>query len=106
MGSNSWNRRGRAEERKSTPSPHDFIDDTPDRYIPDNFDEIMQRIYEYGVIERRHHTEQGLSEQDYLQTVANTITAPSVIIELQQHGGPTWIYGSEFGDTEQVVVVP
>ena len=46
-----------------------------DRYIPDNFDEIMQRIYEYDVIERKYHTEQGLGEQDYLQTVANTITA-------------------------------
>ena len=95
-----------SSSNKSAPSPDDPFNDMPDRYIPDNFDEIMQQIYEHGVIERRHHTEQGLSEQDYLQTVANTITAPSVIIELQQHGGPTWIYGSEFGNTEQVVVVP
>ena len=64
---------GRAEERKSTPPPRDPINDMPDRFT-DNFDEIMQRIYEYGVIERKYHTEQGLSEQDYLQTVANTIT--------------------------------
>ena len=95
-----------SSSNKSAPSPDDPFNDMPDRYIPDNFDEIMQRIYEHGVVERKHHIEQGLSEQDYLQTVANTITAPSVIIELQQHGGPTWVYGSEFGDTEQVVVVP
>ena len=77
----------------------------PDRYIPDNLDEIMQRVYEHGVVQRRHHIQQGMSEQDYLQTVANTITIPSVIIELQQHGGFTRIYGRKFGDTEQVVVV-
>jgi|GEM_PF-5078775 hypothetical protein len=34
---------GRAEEQKSTPLPRDPIDDMTDRYIPDNFDEIMQR---------------------------------------------------------------
>ena len=95
-----------SSNNRSTPSPEDAGEETPDRYIPDNFDEIMQRIYEHGVVERKHHIEQGLSEQDYLQTVANTITAPSVIIELQQHGGPTWLYGRKFGDTEQVVVVP
>lgn len=81
-------------------------EETPDRYIPDNLDEIMQRVYEHGVVQRKHHIQQGMSDQEYLQTTRDTITSPSIIAELQQHGGPTWLYGRKFGDTEQVVVVP
>ena len=66
----------------------------------------MQRVYEHGVVQRKHHIQQGMSEQEYLQTTRDTITSPSIIAELQQHGGPTWLYGRKFGDTEQVVVVP
>ena len=47
-----------------------------------------------------------MSEQEYLQTTRDTITSLSIIAELQQHGGPTRIYGRKFGNTEQVVVVP
>lgn len=90
---------------KSAPSPDDPFNDMPDRYIPDNLDEIMQRVYEHGVVLRKHHIQQGMSEQEYLQTTRDTITSPSIIAELQQHGGPTWLYGRKFGDTEQVVVV-
>ncbi len=32
-----------------------------------------------------------MSEQEYLQTTRDTITSPSIIAELQQHGGPTWV---------------
>lgn len=66
----------------------------------------MQRVYEHGVVLRKHHIQQGMSEQEYLQTTRDTITSPSIIAELQQHGGPTRIYGRKFGNTEQVVVVP
>ena len=90
---------------RSTPSPEDVGEETPDRYIPDNLDEIMQRVHEHGVVLRKHHIQQGMSEQEYLQTTRDTITSPSIIAELQQHGGPTWLYGRKFGDTEQVVVV-
>lgn len=78
----------------------------PDRYIPANLDEIMQRVYEHGVVLRKHHIQQGMSEQEYLQTTRDTIASPSIIVEANQHGGPTRIYGRKFGNTEQVVVVP
>lgn len=81
-------------------------EETSDLHVPDNLDEIMQRVYEHGVVQRKHHIQQGMSEQEYLQTTRDTITSPSIIVELQQHGGPTWLYGRKFGDTEQVVVVP
>ena len=77
-------------------------EETPDRYIPDNLDEIMQRVYEHGVVLRKHHIQQDMSEQEYLQTTRDTITSPSIIAELQQHGGPTWLYGRKFGDTEHM----
>lgn len=95
-----------SSNNKSTPSPDDLFNDMPDRYIPDNLDEIMQRVYEHGVVLRKHHIQQGMSEQEYLQTTRDTITSPSIIAELQQHGGPTWLYGRKFGNTEQVIVVP
>lgn len=95
-----------SSNNQSAPSPEDPFNDTPDRYIPDNLDEIMQRIYEHGVVQRKHHIQQGMSEQEYLQTTRDTITSPSIIVEANQHGGPTRIYGRKFGDTEQVVVVP
>ena len=91
---------------RSTPSPEDVGEETPDRYIPDNLDEIMQRVYEHGVVLRKHHIQQDMSEQEYLQTTRDTITSPSIIVEANQHGGPTRIYGRKFGNTEQVVVVP
>ena len=59
-------------------------EETPDRYIPDNLDEIMQRVYEHGIVQRKHHIQQGMSEQEYLQTTRDTITSPSIIAELQQ----------------------
>lgn len=42
----------------------------PDRYIPDNLDEIMQRVYEHGVIQKNtkcsslgeHDKQKGESE--------------------------------------------
>lgn len=46
-----------------------------------------------------------MSEQEYLQATRDTITSPSIIVEANQHGGPTRIYGRKFGNTEQVVVV-
>ena len=95
-----------SSNNKSTPSPDDLFNDMPDRYIPDHLDEIMQRVYEHGVIQRKHHIQQGMSEQEYLQTTRDTITSPSIIVEANQHGGPTRIYGRKFGNTEQVVVVP
>jgi len=95
-----------SSNNRSTPSPEDAREETPDLHIPANLDEIMQRVYEHGVVLRKHHIQQGMSEQEYLQTTRDTITSPSIIAELQQHGGPTWLYGRKFGDTEQVVVVP
>lgn len=55
---------------KSAPSPDDPFNDMPDRYIPDNLDEIMQRVYEHGVILRNtkcssqgeHDKQKGESE--------------------------------------------
>lgn len=94
-----------SSNNKSAPSPYDPFNDMPDRYIPDNLDEIMQRVYEHGVVLRKHHIQQGMSEQEYLQTTRDTITSPSIIVEANQHGGPTRIYGRKFGNTEQVVVV-
>ena len=81
-------------------------EETPDLHVPDNLDEIMQRVYVHGVVQRKHHIQQGMSEQEYLQATRDTITSPSIIAELQQHSDPTWLYGCKFGDTEQVVVVP
>ena len=95
-----------SSDGQANPSPDNAKEETPDRYIPDNLDEIMQRVYEHGVVQRKHHIQQGMSEQEYLQTTRDTITSPSIIVEANQHGGPTRIYGRKFGNTEQVVIVP
>lgn len=95
-----------SSDGQANPSPDNAKEEMPDRYIPDNLDEIMQRVYEHGVVQRRHHIQQGMSEQEYLQATRDTITSPSIIVEANQHGGPTRIYGRKFGDTEQVVVSP
>ena len=95
-----------SSDGQANPSPDNAKEEMPDRYIPDNLDEIMQRVYEHGVVQRRHHIQQGMSEQEYLQATRDTITSPSIIVEANQHGGPTRIYGRKFGNTEQVVVVP
>ena len=94
-----------SSDGQANPSPDNAKEEVPDRYIPDNLDEIMQRVYEHGVIQRKHHIQQGMSEQEYLQTTRDTITSPSIIVEANQHSGPTRIYGRKFGNTEQVVVV-
>ncbi len=59
-----------SSNNKSTPSPDDLFNDMPDRYIPDNLDEIMQRVYEHGVIQKNtkcssqgeHDKQKGESE--------------------------------------------
>ena len=94
-----------SSNNRPAPSPEDVGEETSDLHVPDNLDEIMQRVYEHGVVQRKHHIQQGMSEQEYLQATRDTITSPSIIVEANQHGGPTRIYGRKFGNTEQVVVV-
>ncbi len=44
-----------SSDGQANPSPDNAKEEMPDRYIPDNLDEIMQRVHEHGVVLRKHH---------------------------------------------------
>lgn len=70
--------------------------DMPDCFLPDNFDEVFQRIGIHGTRPRRdkktgepkppHHVEGGVTEEEYVQLVVSVMTAPDAIVSLINAG--------------------
>ena len=91
-------------------------EDMPDCFLPDNFDEVFQRIGIHGTRPRRdkktgepkppHHVEGGVTEEEYVQLVASVMTAPDAIVSFNQRGGVTRIFGSEIDGQNWILVLP
>jgi len=90
--------------------------DMPDCFLPDNFDEVFQRIGIHGTRPRRdkktgepkppHHVEGGVTEEEYVQLVVSVMTAPDAIVSFNQRGGVTRIFGSEIDGQNWILVLP
>ena len=91
-------------------------EDMPDCFLPDNFDEVFQRIGIHGTRQRSnrktgkpeppHHIEGGVTEEEYVQLAVSVMTAPDAIVSFNQRGGVTHIYGSEIDGQNWILVVP
>jgi len=90
--------------------------DMPDCFLPDNFDEVFQRIGIHGTRQRSnrktgkpeppHHIEGGVTEEEYVQLAVSVMTAPDAIVSFNQRGGVTHIYGSEIDGQNWILVIP
>ena len=90
--------------------------DMPDCFLPDNFDEVFQRIGIHGTRPRwdrktgepkpPHHVEGGVTEEEYVQLVVSVMTAPDAIVSFNQRGGVTRIFGSEIDGQNWILVLP
>lgn len=90
--------------------------DMPDCFLPDNFDEVFQRIGIHGTGPRwnrktgkpelPHHIEGGVTEEEYVQLAVSVMTAPDAIVSFNQRGGVTHIYGSEIDGQNWILVIP
>ena len=91
-------------------------EDMPDCFLPDNFDEVFQRIGIHGTRQRSnrktgkpeppHHIEGGVTEEEYVQLAVSVMTAPDAIVSFNQRGGVTHIYGSEIDGQNWILVIP
>lgn len=91
-------------------------EDMPDCFLPDNFDEVFQRIGIHGTRQRwnrktgkpelPHHIEGGVTEEEYVQLAVSVMTAPDAIVSFNQRGGVTHIYGSEIDGQNWILVIP
>lgn len=91
-------------------------EDMPDCFLPDNFDEVFQRIGIHGTRPRwnrktgkpelPHHIEGGVTEEEYVQLAVSVMTAPDAIVSFNQRGGVTHIYGSEIDGQNWILVIP
>lgn len=90
--------------------------DMPDCFLPDNFDEVFQRIGIHGTGPRwnrktgkpelPHHIEGGVTEEEYVQLAVSVMTAPDAIVSFNQRGGVTRIFGSEIDGQNWILVLP
>ena len=90
-------------------------DNMPDCFLPENFDEVFQRIGIHGTRPRfnkkgkplpPHHVEGGVTPEQYLQTAISVMTAPTAIVSFNQRGGITRIFGGEINGRNWILVIP
>lgn len=90
-------------------------EDMPDCFLPDNFEEVFQRIGIHGTRPRfnkkgkplpSHHVEGGVTEEEYIQLAVSVMTAPDAIVSFNQRGGVTRIFGSEIDGQNWILVIP
>ena len=90
-------------------------EDMPDCFLPDNFEEVFQRIGIHGTRLRfnkkgkplpSHHVEGGVTEEEYIQLAVSVMTAPDAIVSFNQRGGVTRIFGSEIDGQNWILVIP
>lgn len=91
-------------------------EDMPDCFLPDNFEEVFQRIGIHGTRPRwnrktgkpelPHHVEGGVTQEEYVQLAVSVMTAPDAIVSFNQRGGVTHIYGSEIDGQNWILVIP